>query len=336
MSRGPDGPSWRGLAIRLAVAAVAAHAVWCVLIPAGGRNPVLVELAPGTPAARIAAQLHEAGLIRSPLYFRALARLTRQPLKAGEYGFRRASLWTVLRAIQDGRVYLHRILVKEGDAADQIGEALEREGIADRLRFGRAVADREALNRLGLTAPSAEGYLFPDTYMIPKSFTEPQIVALMVRRFQDALPGDLAERIRAGELDLRKLVILASIVEKEARVPEERPVIAGVYSNRLRKNMLLQADPTVLYALHRWDWKLSRKDLLIDSPYNTYRYKGLPPGPICSPGLACLTAAADPQAVPYLYFVTRKDGTNRHQFSRTLAEHDRAIRASRERAKART
>ena len=305
-------------------------------MPAGHAEVVLVDLAPGTPAARIAAQLHDAGLVRSPLYFRLLARLTRQPLKAGEYGFRRASLWTVLRAIQDGRVYLHKILVKEGDAADQVADALAREGLADPVRFRRAVGDAAALAALGLHERSAEGYLFPDTYLMPKSFTEPQIVAFMVRRYQARLPGDLAERIRAGDLDQHKLVTLASIVEKEARVPEERPVIAGVYANRLRRNMLLQADPTVLYALHRWDWKLSRKDLLTESPYNTYRHKGLPPGPICSPGAACLAAAADPAKVTYLYFVTRKDGTNRHQFSNTLEEHDRAIKASKERVKART
>src|SRR6185503_11933233 len=242
------------------------HGVWCVFIPAGGREVALVELAPGTSAARIAATLHGAGLLRSPLYFRALARLTRRPLQAGEYGFRRASLWTVLRAIQSGKVYLHRVLVKEGDAVDQVAEALAHERLAEPARFRRACADAAALAALGLKEKSAEGFLFPDTYLIPKSFTEPQIVAFMVRRFQDRLPPEIATAVRKGTLDLHRLVTLASIVEKEARVPEERRVIAGVYSNRLRRGMLLQADPTVLYALHRWDWKLSLQDLKTESP----------------------------------------------------------------------
>jgi UPF0755 protein len=128
-------------------------------------------------------------------------------------------------------------------------------------------------------------------------------------------------------------VTFASVVEKEAQVPAERAIIAGVFSNRLKAGMPLQADPTVLYALHRWDEKLTLKDLKADSLYNTYRHRGLPPGPICSPGLACLEAAAEPAKIRYLYFVTRKDGSGRHEFSSTLAEHERAVRRSKELAR---
>ncbi len=173
-------------------------------------------------------------------------------------------------------------------------------------------------------APDLEGYLFPDTYRFARGTGEAAIVDELVatfrRRYRDRLAGELAP----GEL--RRLVTLASIVEKEARLDDERPLIAGVFANRLRRGMPLQADPTVIYALillDRWDGNLRRPDLRIDSPYNTYRYPGLPPGPICSPGLASLEAAAAPADTPYLYFVSRNDGS--HVFAATLAEHNRNV-----------
>ncbi|MEK7476908.1 MAG: endolytic transglycosylase MltG [Candidatus Coatesbacteria bacterium] len=309
------------------------YLVWVLLIPAGSPRVTLVEFAPGTSAAVIAGNLESAGLIRSAFWFRVLARVTGRPLLAGEYGFRRASLLRVLHALQAGRVYLHRVLVREGDALPQIADALAREGLAaDSMRT--AAMSRPLLRKLGIPGPSAEGFLFPDTYLIPKSFTGEQIVAMMARRFSDRVPKALLEEAKARGLDVLRLVTLASIVEKEARDPGERPVIAGVFRNRLKRGMPLQADPTVLYGLNRWDARLTLKDLQVDHPYNTYRRRGLPPGPICSPGLACLEAAASPAEVPFLYFVTRKDGTGRHQFSRTLAEHERAIKASKLRAAA--
>ncbi|MEK7765228.1 MAG: endolytic transglycosylase MltG, partial [bacterium] len=228
----------------------------------------------------------------------ALAKLTRRPLRAGEYGFQRASLWTVLRDIQSGRVYLHRVLVPEGDSIEQVGATLARERLGDPARFRAAAADARLLRGLGVPVASAEGYLFPDTYLLPKTMREDQIVAFMVRRFFDRVPRALVARAAERGRKLHALVPFASIVEKEARVAEERPVIAGVFARRLAKGMPLQADPTVLYGLHRWDRKLSLADLKSDTPYNTYRRTGLPPGPICSPGLASLRAAADPAEVP--------------------------------------
>jgi len=306
---------------------------WILVIPAGSSKLTLVEFAPGTPVAAIADELKAAGLVRSSFWFRALARAGGRPLQAGEFGFRRASMIRILHALETGRVYLHRVLVREGDALPQIADALAREGLAAGP-FRVAAADRKSLKTLGIPTGSAEGFLFPDTYMIPKSFTGGQIVAMMARRFHDRVPAELIARAKPQGLDLLRLVTLASIVEKEARDASERRVIAGVFRNRLRRGMPLQADPTVLYALGRWDARLRVNDLKVDHPYNTYRRRGLPPGPICSPGLACLDAAASPAAVPYLFFVTRKDGTGRHQFSKTLAEHERAVKASRERGRA--
>lgn len=309
------------------------HALWSLFAPAGSASMVLVNLPAGTPVRGIADRLSAAGVVRNRFWFIVAARLMHRPLKAGEYGFRRQSAWSVLRQIQGGKVHLHRILVREGESTWQIGETLARAGLADPDAFRRACFDTAALRPLGVPGPSAEGFLFPDTYLIPKSFTEAQAVALMVRRFFDRVPAALIARGKSRKLSLLQLVTLASIVEKEARVPEERPLIAGVFYARLRRGMRLQADPTTLYALGRWDARLTYKLLALDHPYNTYRRAGLPPGPICSPGLACLEAAAAPLATPHLYFVTRKDGSNRHQFSRTMKEHERAIRESHTRSR---
>ncbi len=307
------------------------HGVWAMAAPAGSTTMVLVNLPPGTPARRIAEVLGRAGLVRNRFWFLVAARLTVEPLKAGEYGFRRQSAWAVLRQVQGGKVHLHRILVREGEASWQIAELLDREGLADPAVFLRACADRTTLKALGVPGPTAEGFLFPDTYLIPKSLSESKIVALMVARFFERVPASVIERARKRKLSLVQMVTLASIVEKEARVPDERPLIAGVFFARLRKGMKLQADPTTLYALGRWDVRLTYTHLALDHPYNTYRRAGLPPGAICSPGLPSLEAAADPVDTPYLYFVTRKDGTNRHQFSRTLKAHQAADGASRTR-----
>lgn len=312
-------------------AMMALHAAWCLLAPAGTGTLTIVEVVHGTSISRIAAQLHAAGVIRSSLYFHVLARLAGKPLQAGEYAFRRTRLFTVLRKVQEGRVYLHRFLVPEGDSLWQIREALKREGLADPGEFMRAVRDTGLLSRLGVSASIAEGYLFPDTYYLPKGMEARQIVTVMVQRFFEKVPAELIARGKDWKFDLHRLVTFASIVEKEAGVHDERPLIAAVFHNRLRKRMLLQADPTVLYALRRWDWRLSWKDLRVDHPYNTYRFRGLPPGPICSPGLACLQAAVSPAKVNYLFFVTRKDGTSRHEFSSTLKAHQGAIRRSKSR-----
>jgi UPF0755 protein len=237
-------------------------------------------------------------------------------------------MFWVLHAIQAGRIYLHRVLVTEGLSMEQVAPLLAARRLADPARFRKACMDRSLLARAGIDAPRAEGYLFPDTYLIPRGMGEERIVSMMLRRHVERVPKDLYSRAARQGLSRRQVVVLASIVEKEARVADERPVISAVFHNRLKKGMLLQADPTVLYALKRWDSRLSHDDLKVESPYNTYRYRGLPPGPICSPGLASIRAAAEPADVPWLYFVTRKDGTFRHDFSRTLVAHEKANRTS--------
>jgi UPF0755 protein len=175
-------------------------------------------------------------------------------------------------------------------------------------------------------AENLEGYLFPDTYALPRHADASMVVSQMVGRFMEVLTPEVRAGTAEQTLSIRQLVTLASLVEKETAVPEERTVVAGVYANRLRTGMLLQCDPTVIYALQlagTYDGNIRRADLSIDSPYNTYRYAGLPPGPIAAPGRGSLEAAANPAEVDYLYFVSRNDGS--HEFARTLAEHNRNV-----------
>ena len=323
----------KAVRLGLVIAGLAAAFVlaWYLVLPAGSSTAVIVEIPSGATVRDIASTMKQAGLLRSMTWFRVLARITGRPLKAGEYGFRRVTPWGLLRAMQDGRVFLHKVLVREGDAVDQIAQALASEKLVEPGKFLSACTDRKVLERLGVSARSAEGYCFPDTYLFPRGMKAEQMLARMVERFGEVVPDSLAGEARTRGLSRSQWLVLASIVEKEARVAEERPVIAGVYLNRLNKGMRLEADPTVVYALKHWDSPISIHDLKTDHPYNTYKHRGLPPGPICNPGLSSLEAAARPARVPWLFFVTRKDGTMRHEFTRTLADHERAIKDSRRR-----
>jgi UPF0755 protein len=332
---GAEAVKWRLDPRRTAALAAAVLAIlwflWCLLLPTGLTRIVIVDVPRGASVREISMMLRKAGVIRCAFAFHALVRLTGRPLQAGEYGFKRATPWGVMRALQDGRVYLHRVLVREGDAVDQIAAAVAAEKLAPVDQFRRAASDGKMLARLGVRASSAEGYCFPDTYLFPKGMTATQMVGRMVERFRVKVPDGLAAEAAKQGLSRKQWLTLASIVEKEARVAEERPVIAGVYLNRLRKGMRLEADPTVVYAFKHWDSPISLYDLKREHPYNTYKHPGLPPGPISNPGLASLEAAARPAKVPWLFFVARHDGTGRHEFTKTLEEHERAIRDSRKR-----
>ncbi len=317
----------------LAALAAAAHMIWCVLVPVHTRGLRLVDVRAGMSVSEIASHLGKEGVIRCPLYLHAFARLRGRPLKAGEYGFRGECLLTVLARLEKGRVYLHEVLVPEGVTVAWMADELARKGLVSREEFLKAARDRGRLKELGITARSAEGYLFPDTYKVPRGITASSLVSIMTAHFFENLPDEFLKLAAGKELSLHGLVTLASIVEKEAEVAEERALISGVFHRRLKQGMLLQADPTVRYALKKWDRHITLRDIGVDSPYNTYRYRGLPPGPICSPGRAALEAAARPAKVPYLYFVARWDGTGRHDFSRTNEEHERAKLAAQARAR---
>jgi UPF0755 protein len=204
----------------------------------------------------------------------------------------------------------------------QVAEVFGREHWVDPEKFLHLCRDREFMQKLGITADSLEGYLFPETYTLVRGeVDERSLLTTMVHRFFTVWQG----LPKPEELPLRRhqLVTLASIVEKETSDPAERAVIAGVFYNRLRKNMRLQSDPTTIYGLEHFDGNLTRADLQQETPYNTYVISGLPPGPICNPGRAALEAALHPAEVPYYYFVSKNDGT--HHFSRNLQEHNRAV-----------
>ena len=291
---------------------------------------VFVEIPEGSGTASMARRLTEAGVVRNETLFRAAVWVGRagRRLQAGEYRFDRpASPREVVDRIARGDVYLRSITFREGLTIRQMGALFEEKGFGPASAFLTAASSPERIRALDTAASDLEGYLFPDTYALPRKATADTLVDRMVAQARKALSTELLERAEGRGLSVRELVTLASIVEKETGTAEERPLVAAVYSNRLRIGMGLQCDPTVIYALERagqYDGNIRRADLSIDSPYNTYRYAGLPPGPIAAPGRASLEAAAAPADVPYLYFVSRNDGS--HAFASTLDEHNRNVR----------
>lgn len=341
-----------GLALLAAVAA--GGAAWW--LRAGAEAPyrgfpgdeVFVDIPPGTGPRSIGARLVAAGVVQDDRTFRVALWLTgrARELKAGEYRFTgAASAVDVVAAIADGAIYTRPITFREGLTIDEMADVYAGAGLGTRDAFLAAARDVSLIRDLDPAATDLEGYLFPDTYPVPRQAPAPALVAQMVRGFRAALPPDLIARAAADGLSVRQVVTLAALVEKETAEDVERPLVAAVYRNRHRIGMGMQADPTVIYALQkagRWDGNLSRDDLQFDSPYNTYRYGGLPPGPIAAPGRRALEAVVAPAAVDYLYFVSRNDGT--HVFATTLAEHNRNVfewqvkyfreRRARERARA--
>lgn len=284
----------------------------------------------GVDAASILTRLESEGVIADARLARLyLVYKLRDPyLQAGEYRFAGPqSIPEVLAKLIRGDIVTYPVTVIEGLTLTETAALLSAAGFGQRTVFESLMTSPELIHELDPEATDLEGYLFPDTYRFARGTTEAEIVQTLVAMFRDLWQREIAPlRDPASPLSVRDLVTLASIVETEAQLDEERPVIAGVYANRLRRGMLLQADPTVIYGLvieGTYDGNLRRDDLKHPSPYNTYVHPGLPPGPIASPGLASLRAAARPATVPYLYFVSRNDGS--HVFAETLTEHNRNV-----------
>jgi UPF0755 protein len=288
-----------------------------------------IEIPAGTGTRAIGRQLVGAGVVSDELTFRIALWATgdARRLKAGEYRFDRPmSAREVLGKIARGEVDLVPITFREGLTIAEMAAHVEAQGLGEAAAFRQAAGAANLVSDLDPQATDLEGYLFPDTYSVSRHVSPDELVGVMVNRFRRALTPEITQAASRRGLSLRALVTLASIVEKETGTPGERPLVAAVYANRLKLGMGLQCDPTVIYALLRagkYDGNLRRDDLMFDSPYNTYRYAGLPPGPIAAPGLKSLEAAAMPADVDYLYFVSRNDGT--HAFSRTLDEHNRNV-----------
>ena len=292
-------------------------------------NEQFVEIPAGAGPASIGRRLVEAGVIRDTLGFRF--ELTRtgagRRLQAGEYRFDRPmTVKEVVAKIARGDVYLLPITFREGLTILEMAQIFESRGFGPAAEFVAAASDPTPIRDLDSAARDLEGYLFPDTYTMARQATAAQLVGRMVAGFEQALTPKLRADAAARGLTVRELVTLASIIEKETGKAEERSLVAAVYANRLRIGIALQADPTVIYALQRagrYNGNLTRADLQSDSPYNTYRYPGLPPGPIAAPGKASLEAAVHPADAPYIYFVSRGDGS--HAFATTLAEHNQNV-----------
>ena len=320
---------WRRLALFLVVAVAAAGGLaWVALTPtpAVQAGPLVVEIPAHEGVLGIATRLADAEVIRNRYAFVALTagRGHIRHLKAGEYEIPRdASMLDVVDLLASGRVRQHVVLYPEGATVAELARALEADRLASAQDVLRAASDDHLRRTLGVTGPSLEGYLFPDTYQFVRGMSVEEMLSRMVQRLRTKLTPELVERARARGLDVHQLLTLASIIEREAVEPGEQRLISAVFWNRLRLDMPLQADPTVQYAVAKERRALSRVDLATDHPYNTYAHRGLPPGPIASPGLGAIEAALDPAPVKYLYFVARDD--RRHHFSTTVTEHNAAV-----------
>jgi UPF0755 protein len=300
---------------------VTAFLAYGLLLPATpSKESVLLR--PGSSARTIANELRNAGVIRSRYAFLALHYFRVRPLKAGEYLFDHpANAFEVYDRLARGDIATHTVVVPEGYNIWDVAAVFEASGLASRADFlDAARKDHTMISDLDPAAQSLEGYLFPDTYHFTRTQSLTDMLTVMTKHFrQEAKAIGL-------ENDFHKVVTMASIVEKETGAPEERPLVAGVYYNRLEKGMLLGADPTVVYAAllaNRYNGVIHQSDLDSTSPYNTYRVPGLPPGPIANPGRASLIAALHPQQTDFLYFVSDRNG--HHRFARTGAEHDKNV-----------
>jgi UPF0755 protein len=292
--------------------------------------PLTLIVPPGASVRDVGAKLHGLGLVRHPAVFQALIviRGDQGRLRAGEYALQGGlDLGQIADKLVRGDVIRHVVTFPEGSSLEDMARIAAGQGL-DPVGFLAAARDPAPIRDLDPDAPDLEGYVFPDTYDVSRAPGAPKaLVARAVRRFRAVIGPELpAVKADKSGLTLRQVVTLASLVETETARAEERPRVAAVFRNRLEKRMLLQTDPTVIYALRKagkYDGNIRKVDLEIDSPYNTYKYAGLPPGPIASPGRASLHAVIHPAAVPDLYFVSRNDGS--HEFSRTLTEHTRWV-----------
>ena len=300
---------------------------WAVLAPFGPERETFVDIPAHTGTVGIASALERGGAIRNRWVFAGLREFEGGTLKAGEYRFDHpASMLEVYARLRRGDVFTITVVIPEGFNVFDVSQAVESAGLVSRDEFLAATkANVQLVRRWDPRAISVEGYLFPDTYRFSRHATPEAMLAAMTRRF-----GQVALRLGLAGPEVSRVVTMASLVEREVHGDAERPVVAGVFEKRLRLGMPLQTDPAVVYASMlrgTWTGVIHQSELHSDSPYNTYTHKGLPPGPICNPGLAALQAALHPATTDYLYFVANVDGSTR--FARDLREHAANVSALR-------
>ena len=296
--------------------------------PAGQTSEKVIILIPaGQSLKNTSEALFKNGIITSPFKFNLVARLKGydKRLKAGEYLLAATMApIQIMEKLVKGEVELYKLTVPEGLNIYQIADLVAQAGFAEDTRFIEAATDADLALKSGINAKTFEGYLFPETYYFPKKVSSETIISTMVKRFWNVFNASWKERAEQLGFSVHQIVTLASIIEKETGAPFERPVISSVFHNRLKKRMRLESDPTVIYGLKNFDGNLKRTHLETPTPYNTYKIKGLPVGPIANPGTKSLEAALYPADTKFIYFVSKKNKT--HQFSTNLKDHNQAVR----------
>ncbi len=310
----------------LGAAVVAGSLRWALLPAMASAPPARFDVRPGVSLGQVARDLESRGLIRNAAAFKMLARYRKLDgaLQVGEYEFSAAlAPGEILTRIVEGRVVTFEVVLPEGLTASQVALRLEAAGLSNAADFSTFASDPASVGSLGVEGATLEGYLFPETYRLPRGVEVRKVAKVLVDQFLEVW-REVEPQARRQKLSMLEVVTLASIVEKETAVAHERSLIASVFRNRLRRGMRLETDPTVIYGISDFDGNLRRRDLEnTENPYNTYQISGLPPGPIANPGADALRAVVDPAESDYLFFVSRNDGT--HVFSKTYSEHVRAV-----------
>ena len=297
--------------------------------PSEARLTKVINIKKGMPLRRISKVLEQEGIIKSAYFFTGVTAILgrKSDIKAGEYEFHTRMLpLEVLDALVKGQVKHHLVTIPEGYTLSQIAQLLQELNIVKQEAFLQKAASPVLISYLGLSqsaGPTLEGYLFPETYHLFKEMNPEEIIQMMVRQFKRVFGPELAEKASQLGISERETIILASIIEKETPLSKEKPLVSAVFHNRLRKKIPLQSDPTVIYGVRDFNGNLTKEHLQTPTPYNTYLLAGLPPTPICNPGKESILAALDPAPVPYLYFVSKNDGS--HYFSSDIEEHNQAV-----------
>ena len=288
-----------------------------------------IYIPPGSNAGNVARLLKEQGLLHTKLPFRLWLRRYNldRSLKAGEYRFSGGTTpIEIAERLSRGDIYFRSITIPEGLTAQETVELLARTGFGDREKLEALLLRTGLIQDLNPSAKNLEGYLFPETYRFGRRDDEEAVIGAMVNQFRNRIDRILKESPLPDGWSIAHIVTLASMIEKEVKTPSEQPIVASVIFNRLRRNMTLGIDATIIYAMKlagTWNGNIRRSDLQMESPYNTYIHRGLPPGPICSPGESTIRAALNPEKTDYLYYVSKNDGT--HQFSKDLRSHNNAV-----------
>jgi UPF0755 protein len=303
---------------------------WLLFVPPSKTaSTKVIFIKKGTHLKKVSEVLKQEGIVKNRHFFVLLTTILgkKTKVKAGEYEFHTQMLpLEVLDALVKGQVKPHLVTIPEGYTLSQIAQLLEDLNLVEKKGFLQKTSSPAFINTLGLSqlaGPTLEGYLFPDTYHLFREMDPEEVIQMMVHQFKKVFGPDLANRASELGISEREVVILASIIEKETPLSEEKPLISAVFQNRLKKKIPLQSDPTVIYGIKNFNGNLTKEHLLRRTPYNTYLIVGLPPTPICNPGKESLLAAVHPAPVPYLYFVSKNDGS--HYFSSDIEEHNRAV-----------